>query len=106
MRLGLAKGKIPIENIIYYQWQACLSFFSSIASDICGRYLPQKKGPLTLSQQSFFIFLQHVKRSARHFWFCLLGPKLIMIAAIGIWSHRDLFRYGAIPIKPTLKNSA
>jgi hypothetical protein len=25
----------------------------------------QKKGPLILSQQSFFIFLQHVKRSAR-----------------------------------------
>jgi hypothetical protein len=28
MRLGMAKGKITLENIIYYQYQSCLELFN------------------------------------------------------------------------------
>jgi hypothetical protein len=39
--------------------------------DCWKRYLFQKKGLPNEYQQSFFTFLQHVKRSARRKWLCL-----------------------------------
>jgi endonuclease YncB( thermonuclease family) len=56
-------GKLLDIFRVFYNF---VEFSDSTASARCKRFLPERKGPLILSQQSFFIFLQHVKRSTCH----------------------------------------
>jgi hypothetical protein len=66
--------------------QKCRYFLSAC----CARFLPERKGPLIPSQQSFFTFLQHLKRSARHYWLCLFSmfqDEMRRIAALPFMQH-------------------